>query len=76
MLRRETSHKYETKIGTTKFVVESQCPADSKLDMTDSLVSIIKRDLDELIPKASGRKTEVINFEEAVQTVKKDKETR
>lgn len=62
--------------GTAKFVVESQCLADSKLDMIDSLVSIVKRDLDELIPTASGRKTELTNSEEAVQAGEKDKKTR
>lgn len=48
MLKRETEKIYELKNGATVFVVESVCPEEETTDMLDALVSLIKRDIEEL----------------------------
>ncbi len=45
MLTSEFSKTYEAKIGNTLFTITSECPEDTKEDMLDALVRLIKRDI-------------------------------
>ncbi len=76
MLRRETSHKYENKIGTTKFVVESESSEDCKVDMVDSLVALIKRDLENISLLSKKRSSEIIEFSTIQENASDGGETR
>lgn len=76
MLRRETSHSYETKVGATKFIVESECPENCKVDMLDALVNIIKKDLENISKVSKKKCTDVIEFSEVLKSVSGDSETR
>lgn len=45
MLTSEFSKTYETKIGNTIYTITSECPEDTKEDMLDALVRLMKRDI-------------------------------
>ncbi len=48
MLKRETALTYERKQGDTVYVIESISDPDSRENMLDALVALIKRDIEEL----------------------------
>ncbi|MGI6404033.1 MAG: hypothetical protein ACOX0K_07485 [Oscillospiraceae bacterium] len=45
MLTSEFSKTYETQIGNTVYTITSECPEDTKEDMLDALVRLMKRDI-------------------------------
>ncbi len=73
MLRRETSHSYETKVNGTKFIVESESPVDCRVDMMDAIVNLVKRDLENISGQPKKKPAKVIDFP---KTVSSDTETR
>ncbi len=73
MLRRERKHSYESKIGGTKFLVESESPEDCMVDMLDSLVNLVKRDIENLSGISQKNEAKVIEFP---KTVSSDTKTR
>ncbi len=51
MLKRETEFTYGHKQGDTEYVIESISDPNSREDMLDALVSLMKRDIEKLIKK-------------------------
>jgi len=45
MITSEFKKTYETKIGDTVYEITSECPEDTKDDILDVLVRLIKRDI-------------------------------
>lgn len=45
MLTSEFSKTYETKIGDTVYTITSECPEDTKDDILDALVRLMKREI-------------------------------
>lgn len=48
MLKRETEKAYTHKIGETIYTIESVLAPDTREDMIDALISLMKRDIESL----------------------------
>ena len=46
MITSELSVTYEKKIGDVVYVIKSESLPDTKLDMVDAIIALIKRDLE------------------------------
>ncbi len=81
MLRRETKHNYENTVNGTKFIVESESPENCKEDMVDSLLTLLKKDIEKMsfLGKEEKTSAQVIQFpvdQKTVATTPDDSETR
>lgn len=54
MIRLETEKPYETKIKDTIYIIESVSDGDGKTDMIDALITLMKRDIQNLSSNNNG----------------------